>query len=262
MRIVPLAEHRELTPAQTRFIACCAELAWNLAAEALRECAPLTFAQLASRPDLSSAFQEFAHRASETEISEVRAALEEPAQGDPELPVDGWRTRAMALLSNAHLRVAGEHLDAGRFGEAHAQTVAALVVRGRTPEHELLLTGGFQRLARAVGRLESVESVAVHQRSGTCPTGYTPELLPDILERLVDAGASDAALSRALESIVLNADWPSIRALIRSDARYRAVLVPILEKITARRPELATHAQQQLLALAAVFRRSDADAAA
>lgn len=262
MRIVPLAEYREITPAETRFVACCAELAWSLAAEALRQCAPLTFAELASRPDVSSAFQEFAHRASEADISAVRAAMEEPAQCDPALPIDGWRTRAMALLSNAHLRLAREHLDAGRFGEAHAQTVAALVVRGRTPEHELLLTGGFQRLARAVGQFESVEDVSVCQASGEWPTGYTPEMLPDILERLVDAGASDAALSRALESIVLNADWPSIRALMRSDARYRAVLVPILERVAAGSPDLTAHTQQQLLALAAVFRRNGADAAA
>ncbi len=262
MRIAPRTQHGALSPAQRRFIACCAELAWTLAADALRQAGPFTFAQLASRPDLSSAFQEFAHRASEADIEEVRSVLQEPAQEDASLPVDAWRTRAMALLSHAHLRRAGECLDAGSFGEAHAHTVAALMVRGRTPEHELLLTSGLHRLARAVGRLENPGYALTDACAESDVVGYTPELLPDILERLVDSGASDAALGRALESIVLNADWPSVRALMRSNRRYRAVLVPILEQTVARVPNLAEHAQQQMLALAAVFRRDDAGAAA
>lgn len=246
MRIAPQLEHRSLSGAEKTFIGGCAELVWSLAAASLVDATPLTFMQLAAVPDLSAAFQEFITRASSTDVATVRSAFSEPEQRDETLVIEKWRTRALVLLSNAHLRWATRYLDAGRFGEAHAHTARAMMMRGRTPEHEMLLVTGFHRLARAIGQLEGPSG---SDEGFMPPSGYTPELLPDLIERLVDGGASDFALGQAIESIVQQAHWPSVRALMQSEDRYRNALGPIVQDILLRMPDIPMRARLHLLAL-------------
>ncbi|PTX91235.1 hypothetical protein [Opitutus sp. ER46] len=252
MRLAIKYAGRELRVEEARFVGGCAELMWREAGEALLAAAPLTFAMVTQNLDLSEALQTFAMRAPATDIERARRAVTDWLRPGEELAVDSSRTRGLVLLSLGHLHWAAQHAARGHVGEAHAHTAAAVSVRARTLEHESLLIGGFDRLARLVGEVEGLADgrPLSAEFAGITPVGYSPEILPDLIERLVDGGASEGGITCVMESLVRRADWSSVRALSRTGAVHRAVLGPIVQRILFRMPDLSARGRAQLLYLA------------
>lgn len=212
---------------QLRFRGACEERIWNAAAQIL--------ADNPSALDLAARPNEFDQVLAEFVAEAPLSAIKVTRLPNCEKPLPNWRAHTMGRLIQTHLQKTQLSIAALQFTAMHHHLDAALCLRPRTVEHEVIIASTLTETAICIGTAEEALAVSNPKFETTdLPTphpedfrlslgnGYHPAMLPSLLSHALTAGASPNLLQLGVRSIVMHTHWPTWRSLatLESDRRH------------------------------------------
>lgn len=214
--------HSPLRPWQLQFQAACDERAWDPASRLLASHLQ-TFAQVARSADFAQCLAEFVSEAPLQAV--IRSKLP-----NCETPSCAWRCETVGSLIEAQLHLARAAIPRREFAAMHHHVAAAISLRPRTIEHEIIIISVMTEITLCLGRAEEVllasypdvetTSVAAPDPEDfrrTVNDDYHPTLIPSLLGIAAEVGVSTQFLDLGLRATAVHAHWPTWRALAALD---------------------------------------------